>query len=210
MTEKGVIALISAAAHFGLFMYLDGRIAAAGGDKLPFRTTTLPQSYVTTLSLLLVTMFRAALVASIGICYAQYLWMVLRRQILEVKLIEELFQIRANALRLFNPTLLRYAPTLFLIAMISWLIPVATIYPPGAMVVELEARQISQQFNVSLIPQPGKLSHHNANFAYILPSIEVADVGEDENLYVFTPPSVPTDQMDGLSEANMTGQYLYM
>lgn len=94
--------------------------------------------------------------------------------------------------------------------MLSWLIPVATIYPPGAMVVELEARQISQKFNVSVIPQSGKLSHHDPNFAYLLPSIELADVGDDMNLYVFPPPSIPTNQMDGLSEDNMTGQYFYM
>lgn len=168
-TDRPVTALLGAVAHLCLFMYLHRRIAVERGEKLPFKTTSLPQSYVTTLSLLLVTIFRAALVASIGICYAQYLWMVLRLQVLEVRVIEELFQIRANALRLFNPTLIRSTPTLLLVAIISWLIPVATIYPPGAMVVDLEIRQTPKVFNVSVIPKPGKLSWSRDNFALLSP-----------------------------------------
>lgn len=142
-------------------MYLHGRIAAGTNsqEEIPFKITSIPQRYVTTISFLLATVFRAALVASIGVCYAQYLWMVLRRQALEVSLIEELFQIHANALRLFNPVILRYAPNLLLLATISWSIPLATTFPPGAMIVDLETRQLQQEFNVSVIPQQGVLGN---------------------------------------------------
>jgi hypothetical protein len=139
-----------------VFNYLDGRIAerddGSESEQLPFRTTSLPQSYVTTISLLLVTAFRAALVAAIGICYTQYLWQTMRRQFLDVGLIEELFQIRANVLRLFNPALIRYTPSLLVIALITWIIPIAAVYPPGAMTVGLEVRQVQTRFNVSVIP----------------------------------------------------------
>lgn len=151
------IALMCAVAHFCVFNYLDGRIADRGDEPPPFRSTSIPQSYVTTISLVLVTAFRASLVASIGICYTQYLWQTLRRQLLEAGLIEELFQIRANALRLFNPALVRYTPSLLVIATLTWLVPLATVYPPGALTVGLEVREIQEQFNVSVIPASGKL-----------------------------------------------------
>jgi hypothetical protein len=44
----------------------------------------VPQAYATTLSLILVTAFRAALVASIGTCYTQYLWATFRKHVLKV------------------------------------------------------------------------------------------------------------------------------
>jgi hypothetical protein len=151
------VALLSAIAHMCVFLYLHGRIASEGDNTLPFKTTSLPQSYVTTLSLVFVTIFRAALVASIGVCYVQCLWRTLRQQVMEVQFIEELFQIRANVLRLVNPTILRYTPHLFLIAIASWLIPIATIYPPGALVVNLETFQQHGTFNVSVIPRGPRL-----------------------------------------------------
>ena len=85
------------------------------------------------------------------------MWQTLQRQLVEVGLIEELFQIRANVLRLFNASLLMQTPILLLVAGVSGLIPIATIYPPGAMTVELEVRPIEQQLNVSLIPPSGRL-----------------------------------------------------
>jgi len=48
------------------------------------KTTMVPQAYATTLSLILVTAFRAALVASIGTCYTQYLWATFRKHVLKV------------------------------------------------------------------------------------------------------------------------------
>jgi len=154
-----MIALLCAVAHLCTFNYLGGRVMVSRHHNLPFRTTDIPQSYVTTISLLLVTAFRAALVATIGVCYTQYLWHTLRRETLKVGLIEELFQIRANALRLCNVALVRYTPTLLVIAVVSWVIPIATIYPPGAMVVGVESREVQEKFDVSVIPSSGDLNY---------------------------------------------------
>ncbi|KAJ8108732.1 hypothetical protein OPT61_g7964 [Boeremia exigua] len=151
------IALLCAIAHFCVFNYLDGRVAYQGSEPVPFPSTSIPQSYVTTVSLVLVTAFRAALVASIGVCYTQYLWCILRRRTLEVEVIEELFQIRANVLRLLNWALVRCTPSLVLVATLSWIIPIATIYPPGALTVGIEMRTVEQQFMASVIPESGKL-----------------------------------------------------
>lgn len=158
--------MLSAVSHFCLFTYLDGRIVSQDIDTL-FRettsipqsyvdtisTTSIPQSYITTISLLIVTTFRATLVASIGVSYVQYMWMMLRRQLFEVQIIEELFQIRANVFRLLNKKLVRNAPSLVLVATISWLIPLATIYPPGALILSLESRQVPGVDKIPIMPQ---------------------------------------------------------
>ncbi|RII07023.1 hypothetical protein CUC08_Gglean007991 [Alternaria sp. MG1] len=77
------ISFLCAATHYCFFPYLDGRIISPG-FTLSTKTTTVPQAYVTTVSLVLVTAFRAALVASIGTCYTQYLWATFRKRVLKV------------------------------------------------------------------------------------------------------------------------------
>lgn len=139
-----------AATHYVIFAYLDGRVIGSGHEPSPPDSTSVPQSYVTTTSLILVTGFRAALVASVGIAYTQYLWKNLRSRFLSVGYIEELFQIRSNPFRLLNYALLRLTPTLLVVATFSWLVPIAMIYPPGALVVGLDTRNVAESFNVSV------------------------------------------------------------
>lgn len=150
--------------HLVVFNYLDGRLIVKNGsaygsnihnETLPLLTTTVPQTYATTASLALVTAFRAAMVACVGLCYTQQLWHRLRGTLLQVATIEELFQIRANILRLLKPSVLRHAPVLFSLAVVSWILPVAMIYPPGALVVGLDNRAIPTHFNVSGVPAEG-------------------------------------------------------
>ena len=165
-------ALLCAIAHHSVFVYLNGRVVNLSSEKLQFDTTTVSQMYATTTSLALVTAFRAALVASVGLCYTQYLWKKLRTDLLEVGLIEELFQIRANALRLLHPALIRYTPVLFSVAILSWLLPVAMIYPPGALIVGIEYRPVADVFNVSVIPAD------DASLPFkMIKSREIHDVG---------------------------------
>jgi hypothetical protein len=65
-------------------MYLDGRILSEG-IEISGKKTLIPQNYVTTISLLITTAFRAALLASVGVCYTQYLWATLRERVLKVR-----------------------------------------------------------------------------------------------------------------------------
>jgi len=158
-------AFICAASHYCFFTYLDDRIIFSG--SLPStKTTTVPQAYATTVSLVLVTAFRAALVASIGTCYTQYLWATFRKRALKVpffgltseteaynvqiNLIEDLFQVQTNPLRLLNHHLYFKTPMLVAVAMFCWLVPIATLYPPGTLVVGLQPSSIDQSFNVSV------------------------------------------------------------
>jgi hypothetical protein len=87
--------------HHAVFIYLNGQIINLANKELAFPSTTILQAYAMKFSLALATPFHAAVVAPIGLCYTQYLWQKLRSELLQVGLIEYLFQIHNNALRDF-------------------------------------------------------------------------------------------------------------
>lgn len=142
--------------HYLFFAYLNNRTTGSHDDRLSLPTTSISQSYATTISLLLVTAFRAALVGSVGICYTQHLWATFRKKVLQVSLSEDLFQIQSNALRFVNYALFVHTPYLVAIMGFSWLIPITTIYPPGALVVRLEPATFDTGFNVSTFDRDTK------------------------------------------------------
>jgi hypothetical protein len=88
-------ALSSGISHFVLFDQLHGSIASDEQARIS-------QTWVTALSLLLVTIFKASLLGSVGIPSTQYLWRVLRGRPLAVSTVESLFQMRQTMLELFN------------------------------------------------------------------------------------------------------------
>jgi fucose 4-O-acetylase-like acetyltransferase len=61
-----VLALLCSILHYIFFDQLNGSIAS--GDN-----ARISQSYTTAISLLLVTLFKASLLGSVGVCSAQYL-----------------------------------------------------------------------------------------------------------------------------------------
>jgi hypothetical protein len=125
------------------FKIINGKSVTAKG--------ALRQSYVTALSLLIITAFRTAIAFTLGICFTQYLWYLLRRKALKISLIEELFQIRYNILSLLHPRIIRRAPILFFAASLSWLVPLATIYSPGALTIRTEPRWSVRTVTASLV-----------------------------------------------------------
>jgi hypothetical protein len=141
------IAAVLVISHYGFFRWMDGQ-----DDSDTFM---LRQSQVTTVSFLLVTAFRASIVTALGISFTQYLWYLLRRNCLQVDLIESLFQIRSNAMGLFNHKIVRHAPVLFITAALSWIVPLATIYPPGALTIRSEPHVFVTGVNASIMnPSP--------------------------------------------------------
>lgn len=111
----------------------------------------LRQSRVSTISLLLVTAFRAAVVTTLGVCFTQYLWYLLRRNSLRISHIEDLFQIRSNLWTLASLTIVRKAPLLFIMAALSWLVPLAMVYPPTALTIQSELHTTFTNVNASIM-----------------------------------------------------------
>lgn len=127
-----------------LFAQLNHQIA--DDDLAPIR-----QSYVTASSLVLANLFRATLLGSVGICFAQMLWRMLRDQSFRVSTIESLFQMRSNPLALASLHVMREGTLLFLIAGFMWVVPVAVTFPPGALTISTQPFQSTEFVNMSVI-----------------------------------------------------------
>jgi hypothetical protein len=139
--------------HFLLVKSLNGTLVD---------TSYLTQAQVSAVSILLTTIFKAALTASTGICFAQHLWFILRGTATSLSTIEKLFVIRTNLLALGDLRVIWRAPLLFLMALLVWCLGLATIYPPGALIVTFEAHTITENHNMSVMNPPVP---RNLNFA---------------------------------------------
>lgn len=140
-----LIALLTTVCHYIFFKVLDGKDSSA---------SSLRQPQVSLISLLLITVFRASILTSLGASFAQYLWYLLRSKTLRVSLIESLFRVRSNAFELLNLKLARHAPILLLAAALSWVVGLATIYPPGALVIHSEPNWFLTKVNASIMNPP--------------------------------------------------------
>ncbi|XPS76825.1 hypothetical protein M3J09_008869 [Ascochyta lentis] len=138
------LALLISIAHYIFFFYLSGRIADS--NLAPIR-----QSYVTASSLVFTTLFRANLLGSVSICFAQTLWRTLRDQPISVSAIESLFQMRSNPFEMANIQLFRSATLAFLIATYMWIVPLAVTFLPGALTIAARPFDSVEQVNASVI-----------------------------------------------------------
>ncbi|PYH89978.1 hypothetical protein BO71DRAFT_402596 [Aspergillus ellipticus CBS 707.79] len=112
--------------HLGLFHWLDQREV----------TQTIRQPYVTALSLVFVNGFRTFLVAAMGLAFIQTLWKGLRVRPMRIGDLDSFLSVLTNPLYLGQVQLVRAAPIPFLCALICWCIPIAMIFPAGALTVE--------------------------------------------------------------------------
>jgi hypothetical protein len=125
------------------------------GKDVTAAPANIRQSDVTAVSLLLATGFRTAITSSIGISVTQYLWRLFRLKAFDIRLVEDLFQIRSNIFGLTNHKIVRHTPFIFIAVLITWLVPVATIYPPSALTIQIESRWNLQTINASVVnPTP--------------------------------------------------------
>lgn len=77
---------------------------------------------------------------------------------MQISLIEDLFQVQTNAVCFANHNLYIKTPILAAVAAFCWLVPIATIYPPGALVVGLQTSMVDTSFNVSGFHQKNLLN----------------------------------------------------
>ncbi|KAG9186785.1 hypothetical protein G6011_09893 [Alternaria panax] len=134
-----VVAVLLAIAHAVFYVHLNGTLA---------EHHILEQSIVIAISLLITTLFKACLVASIGLSFTQHLWKIFRQKLLRISQIEQLFHIRSNPLELAKVKIITTTPFLFFMAIFVWLLPLAVIYPPSSLTVT--SRPYSEMRNIGL------------------------------------------------------------
>lgn len=120
------VAISTAAIHYYYGHQLDGR----------FVDESIPQSWNTALSVAFAHVFATALATSVSTSYTQLLWWFLRRRSLSVSRIDALFSLNSSALNLYRLSLLKTTPALWFCGLLIPLISIATIFPPGSLVVQ--------------------------------------------------------------------------
>lgn len=64
-----------------------------------------------------------------------------------------MFNLRGSVLAILDPRAFWKAPLLFFMGAYLWLLTVALIYPPGALIVSMDARHSIQSLNMSVLNQ---------------------------------------------------------
>ena len=131
--------------HYFLFHNLDHQLT---------ESSYLTQPQVSAVSILLTTIFKAALTASIGTSFAQHLWLVLRGSPLPIDTIEKMFILRTNIFALCDLRSTWRSPTLIVMALSVWCLGLATIYPPGALIVAIEPYTFTEERDIAVMNPP--------------------------------------------------------
>jgi hypothetical protein len=144
---------------------------------------SISQSWVTALSLFLVTLVRGALTFCVGTCFTQHLWGVLQREYASLKDIERMFHLRRSLFAILDPRALWKTPLLFSMGAYLWLITVALVYPPGAVIVSIDVRHEPRSLNMSVLRQrfPGDFDPLDY---YLYPSLGELDL-RSGNIEIF-------------------------
>ncbi|KAF8541197.1 hypothetical protein BDD12DRAFT_949477, partial [Trichophaea hybrida] len=138
-------AFVIAISNYCFFVFLSGR--QVGRDwKLSDR---LPQSMVSAISTAFVFLFRSFLVASLGIAFTQRIWRLFRIKPLTASTIDLLYTILRNPVNFLYPQVIRSAKIEYAFATLIWIIPLATIFPPGALRVGFQPNTVVQSLEVS-------------------------------------------------------------
>ena len=98
--------------------------------------TSFPQSWVSSVSFLLLFIFRLCVCFSLGVAFTQHLWRVVRLAPVKVLDLDRYHSIQTDILVLLHPRAIFGAPILFVMASIGLLVGVVVLFLLGALTVE--------------------------------------------------------------------------
>jgi hypothetical protein len=97
--------------------------------------TSLPQSWASTIALVLVNTFRLTLCSCLGVAFTQMLWYRLGVKSMRVGEFDRLQHLQTDLRALLHPRIHRVVPILSIVAGLGWLITFAMILPPGSLII---------------------------------------------------------------------------
>lgn len=109
------------------------------------------QPFVTGLSYFFVNGFRLLLAASLGISFVQMVWKLLRSRPIQLGDLDHLLSVLSNPLQLGRVSLFWKAPIPFLCAIVFWCLPIAMVFPPGALTIETRTISTVSENTVSTL-----------------------------------------------------------
>lgn len=121
-----LLAIIVGVVHYIYCRHLDNK----------FVESTIPQSWNNAFAIIFARVFSTALAASASTAFTQILWWYLRRRALTLSDIDALFSINCSPIHLYQVGLIKVTPLLWIFGLLIPLISIATIFPPGSLVVQ--------------------------------------------------------------------------
>ncbi|KAG8722225.1 hypothetical protein FRC09_006607 [Ceratobasidium sp. 395] len=110
-------------AHHALNSYLDNKA-----------TSSFDQAWAIRIGTALAMAFKTAVLASMGMAFAQRMWRSVRQQAMSIKSLDALFGAFGGDPRsVFQADLYRSARLALLIAVAGWLLPIATVFTPATL-----------------------------------------------------------------------------
>ncbi|KAI1504008.1 hypothetical protein F5X99DRAFT_373190 [Biscogniauxia marginata] len=126
MVSALVLGVVAAVGHDRVYAFFDGRTVG----------TNLEQQSITNAGTALAFLAKVLFTIAAGIAFAQQLFHSLRRKQESISHLDMLFGLTENVLPLFNAKLWFRHPTLLLIGLITWCIPLSAVFTPGTINVE--------------------------------------------------------------------------
>lgn len=117
--------------HLLMFKILDGKPVE----------DYISQALSTAFANILAIFVEVSLLGGIGVAYSQILWRLFRQKYLQVKTIDMLVTLVATPWNVFNPHLVLQVRELWLtwlVGLLCALIPIAAVFPPGALTVQFD------------------------------------------------------------------------
>jgi hypothetical protein len=102
-------------------------------DQLSPQQAGITQGWLNAIAVALAFIFKACIVCSLLTAFNQLLWFTFRERSLKSIHIEALFSIPTDLYSLLNFDILRLAPLPWIVALMCWFIPLASVFPPGAL-----------------------------------------------------------------------------
>jgi len=115
--------------HLAFFLWLDGQ---------PVSTSGISQASQSAVANFFAIAVEIMILGGIGVAYNQFLWRLFRRRSLKAKTIDTLVTLVMSPWDLWRPDLYKDAILAVVIGVLCALVPIAIVFPPGALSVEFQ------------------------------------------------------------------------
>jgi hypothetical protein len=119
-----IIGILAAVGQHLFYSYANGKLE----EEFP-----ISQDWVIRVGTAFAFLFQTVLVAAVGSAFTQRFWFAVRRESLAIGSIDAMFSVLGDPRQFFNTEFIFKTKLLFVFAVISYLLPVATILSPGAL-----------------------------------------------------------------------------
>lgn len=119
-----ILATATALAQHSYYNHLNNR---------EINQVSFPQSWVTRIGNAFAFLFKTCLSAETAFAFCQGFWHVVRRKAIRLGGLDAMFGVLKDPRKFANSDLLLRAKTLFVLAVISWILPITAILSPGAL-----------------------------------------------------------------------------